>query len=126
MFSDFMDRAKFLMSGSIGRLSMLSAALRNQESWPKDFRWNYLRPSSCAIGLTESRFLFVKGISDDQAPVMAADGMGRIMGITTGEADTLFLNLHRKIGLQERDEVTPEHVAQEIDSLIHKKEMENV
>ena len=45
-------------------LTDLSALLRDQSKWPKDFVWNYIHPLHCAIGLLNAMNITHHGTYD--------------------------------------------------------------
>jgi hypothetical protein len=85
---------------TVPSLANLSYILRHPETWPENFKWDYRRFDSCAVGLASRRWGFgwaCRGM----IPVSIASGVG----------DFAFDNSMRAA------QVTPEMVADAIDRL---------
>lgn len=86
-------------------LSQLAAILRDRSRWPDGFKWGYMLPQSCAIGLMNI-------VSDDEdCDILLEDAMG------WGKFDEIFFSYGVQKEMDMAD-ITPEHIAGAIEQYI--------
>lgn len=89
----------------------LSFVLRNPDTWPKGFEWNYDRCSNCAMGLSVRLWKEIKG---DWIADMA---IGFRMSFRA--ANEIFVKASNTRGWgDDRHRITPEMVADDIDAYL--------
>lgn len=101
----------------------LADVLRHPDKWPPGFVWDYVRCETCAIGMM-GQLLGLKGLATS---VPTIDQLVEVLGISHRDADRIFTRLHfehpggEKVGpLDTREPVTPEEVAEELESLANR------
>jgi hypothetical protein len=88
-------------------LAALSFLLRNRETWPDGFAWDYSDCSTCAMGLAFRLGMVAR-------PFTGA--MEDSFKISQEAANNFFVFATRHYSLDSMIEVTPEHVADLIDA----------
>ena len=104
-------------------LHALSYALRHPDTWPKDFVWDFGKCTQCAMGL--AHHLWGEMIPQ-VGTTNGASVMAREFGMKYEAADRIFLRQRGKtkwlFGLRDAipdmDRITPEMVADQIDSYL--------
>ncbi|CAM6001458.1 unnamed protein product [Sphagnum balticum] len=89
----------------------VSALLRDRSRWPLGFVWNYGQCRYCALGLTTQYF----GLGYEP---LHWGQMAKTLGISEYNASKAFIFARRHIGKKRLADVTPEDVADILDSLV--------
>jgi hypothetical protein len=93
------------------RRSVLIAALRDEQLWPKGFRWNYDFCKTCAAGLAERIGLCV---GEDEASINWAVPVTKALGLRPDQGARVFYSTH---GVLRLSEVTPAMVADRLETI---------
>ena len=85
----------------------LSFILRNRALWPEGFEWDYSDCKACAMGLA-----FKLGMVSGYYVEHAAERLG----MTTNEANMIFLYAYALRFPKSWEDITPEHIADLLDA----------
>jgi hypothetical protein len=88
-------------------LQALAFMLRNKETWPSNFKWNFSFCENCAIGLAYRTW-------PSTIPVPTFEYMKRAFGLSEDQARLLFADGYGTCGTC----ITPAMIADRIDTLI--------
>ena len=88
-------------------LRALSFMLRNEETWPAGFVWNFRNCHRCAMGLAHV-------VWKDHVHTPSCGDMSDVFSLGPGIAMALFTG-----GFSEGHEISPEIVADRIDNYLH-------
>lgn len=99
-------------------LEALAYVLRHPETWPGDFRWDYTRCSTCAVGLAHRLW-------EARRPYYSVDAAAYDFGLGARDAVAIFIDTKSKPWLpwffQTSASVKPKHVAREIDRYLRRR-----
>ena len=102
-------------------LETLAKALRDQSSWPINFRWNYTAIEMCAMGLMQRIWFREMDVYEFYKPEVISEKLN----IDETNAIKIFLNGGAYLSNTPVFTITPEMVADKIDEFISREKMKD-